>query len=265
MDRRTFLSLTAASSVFAKESLSFKDRIYIPKDSLSLPQNLLPQDDIYIPKHRWQTFVNARNRLRKLKRYIGYGNFNIISFDDALFYGKNYSAIGSFGKDELALIDELFYEDPKKYQFYGKRTIDSLSTKISKKDVIKVPRTGHYLFKGKPLEDYNQVKKDIGKNIILTSGVRGVVKQMSLYMDKIYRMNGNITQASYSIAPPAYTYHAISDFDVGKKGFGYDNFTARFAKTKEFRDLKKLTYISMRYEKNNKDGVRYEPWHVKVI
>ena len=86
-----------------------------------------------------------------------------------------------------------------------------------------------------------------------------------IYMDKIFRTNGNITKASYSLAPPAYSYHTISDFDVGKKGLGYDNFTAKFAKTKEFKKLKELTYISMRYKKNNKDGVRYEPWHVKVI
>lgn len=29
--------------------------------------------------------------------------------------------------------------------------------------------------------------------------------------------------------------------------------------------MRKLTYIEMRYTINNKDGVRYEPWHIKVI
>jgi len=29
--------------------------------------------------------------------------------------------------------------------------------------------------------------------------------------------------------------------------------------------MKKLPYIGMRYTKNNKDGVRFEPWHVEVI
>ncbi|MCK5293173.1 MAG: D-alanyl-D-alanine carboxypeptidase family protein [Arcobacteraceae bacterium] len=265
MDRRTFLSLGAISSLFVKDAFALKNNIYVPIDSLSIPKNTTFRNDIYISKERWQIFVNVRDRLRKVKKYVGYGNFNIISFDNALFYGRNYSAIGAFTKAELALLDELFYEDPAKYQFYGDRTIANISSKISKKEVRKIPCTGHYLFKGKPFDDYNQVKKDIGKSIILTSGVRGVAKQMSLYMDKIYRLNGNITQASFSIAPPAYTYHAISDFDVGKKGFGYDNFTDRFAKTKEFKELTKLTYISMRYEINNKDGVGYEPWHVKVI
>lgn len=265
MDRRTFLSLAVISPIYAKKTLTVQSNIYVPKDSLYTPDKNLIQNDIYIPKHQWETFVNVRDRLRRIKRYVGYGNFNILSFSSALYYARNYSRIGAFNKDELNLLDQLFYEDPKKYGFYGEKTCTSITTKISKENVKKIPHTGHYLFKGKPLQDYIQVKKDIGKNIILTSGVRSVVKQMSLYLDKIFFLQGNITQASYSIAPPAYTYHTISDFDVGKKGFGYDNFTARFATTKEFRNLRKLTYISMRYEKNNKDGVRYEPWHIKVI
>ena len=88
---------------------------------------------------------------------------------------------------------------------------------------------------------------------------------MTLYMKKIYSLKGNITEASYSLAPPAYTYHSISDFDVGKKGFGYGNFTEKFTTTKEYKNLKKLDYIAMRYTIHNKEGVRYEPWHIKVI
>jgi hypothetical protein len=221
--------------------------------------------DIFVENKDWKTFISARNKLRKIKRFVGYGNFNVISFDLAMYYARNYSSIGRFSKEELEILDKMFYEDPTKYGFFGKKTVTSISRVIAKKEIVKIPKTGHYLFKGKALEDYNRLRADIGKNIILTSGVRGVVKQMSLYMDKIYALSGNMTQASISIAPPAYTYHAIKDFDVGKKGFGYANFTERFAKTKEFECLKKLSYISMRYEKKNKDGVRYEPWHVKVI
>jgi len=264
MDRRTFLSLAAISPIYAKEHYVLQKNIYIPKDSLYTQKEQI-QTDLFISDEDRDTFVSARNRLRKVKRFIGYGNFNIVTFDHVLYYSKNYSTIGKFTKKELAILDKLFYENPNKYGFYGKKTTQSITTKISKKDVHKVPKTGHYLFKGKALADYERLKKDIGKNLILTSGVRSVVKQMSLYMDKIYSLKGNITQASHSIAPPAYSYHAIKDFDVGKKGYGYDNFTERFAKTSEFRELKKLSYIAMRYQKNNKDGVRYEPWHVKVI
>jgi hypothetical protein len=224
-----------------------------------------PNKDIYVPNDEWLDFVSALKRINRVKRYVGYGNFNIISFDHALFYGRNTPSIGEFTKKELDILDKLFYEDPKKYGFYGKKVVDNITTKIVGKEVQKVPRTGHYLYKGKPLSDYKRLKKDIGLKVTLTSGIRGVVKQMSLYMGKIYSLEGNMTQASQSLAPPAYTYHAISDFDVGRKGFGRHNFTTRFVTTQEFKKLRKLDYISMRYKVNNKDGVRYEPWHIEVI
>jgi len=163
------------------------------------------------------------------------------------------------------LLDKLFHEDPNKYGFYGQQTCPKITTKISKKDIVKIPHTGHYLYKGKPLNDYKRLLKDVGDDLVLTSGVRGVMKQMRLYIHRIYSLKGNVTQASHIIAPPAYSYHSVGDFDVGKKGFGYANFTTKFTKTKEFKELEKLNYISMRYTINNKDGVRYEPWHVKVI
>ena len=74
-----------------------------------------------------------------------------------------------------------------------------------------------------------------------------------------------ITTASRSLVPPAYSYHSIGDFDVGKRGWGHENFTANFARTQEFWSLQKLPYISMRYTVGNADGVRFEPWHVQIV
>ena len=248
INRRAFLTLMASTPIFAKDIITHTNK-----------------NDIYIEVNEWDVFVSSLKRLKRLRRYVGYGNFNIISFDHALYYARNYSKIGAFTKEELKLLDKLFYEKPTQYGFYGKRTNLNITNKISKKDIVKIPHTGHYLFKGTPLNDYNRIVKDVGRDVILTSGVRGVVKQMSLYMKKIYSLNGNITEASYSLAPPGYSYHSISDFDVGKKGFGYANFTEKFTTTQEYKNLKKLDYITMRYTVNNKEGVRYEPWHIKVI
>jgi len=247
LNRRSFLALMTAAPIFASKTILNKN------------------DDIYISQKQWPIFVSSLERLLRVRRFVGYGNFNIISFNSVLYYARNYSKIGEFTKQELELLDELFYEEPRKYGFYGKRINNNITNKINKKDIIKVAHTGHYLFKGKALNDYNRIIKDVGHDVILTSGVRGVVKQMTLYMKKIYSVNGNITEASYSLAPPAYSYHSISDFDVGKKGFGYANFTEKFTTTKEYKGLKKLDYISMRYTIHNKEGVRYEPWHIKVI
>lgn len=246
MNRRHFLTTISLSPVFANDYFT---------DS----------NDIYLSYQEFVTLKVLNKRLKRLRRFIGYGNFNIVSFKDALFYGRNYSTIGLFTKDELALVDKLFLENPEKYGFFGTKTCTDINNKISAKDIIKVPHTGHYLFKGKPVEDYSKLKKDIGHTLVLTSGVRNVVKQLSLYCNKLYHNGGNITQASIQIAPPAYSYHTVSDFDVGRRGWGYKNFTDAFASTLEFKKMKKLDYISMRYKKNNSDGVRFEPWHVEVI
>ena len=246
MNRRGFLTFAALTPMFANELT-------------------INSDDIYLNSDEWALLVSVNKRLKRLKNYIGFANFNIISFNDMLFYARNYHKIGAFTKKEIALIERFFYENPSEYGFYGQKTCYDINNKVHRKDVEKIPYTGHYIFKGKALGDYKSLRKDVGKTLILTSGVRNVVKQLSLYVNKIYNCGGNMTKASISIAPPAYSYHSISDFDVGRKGWGYKNFTADFASTYEFSKMTKLDYIGMRYNKNNKDGVRFEPWHVEVI
>jgi len=221
--------------------------------------------DIYLPQNQIEAFRSVRYKLIQIQRYVGFGNFNIISFDKAVNVARWAKGIKRFTKDELNFMESIYYYDPSYHGFYGERTSHNLIQKISKRDVLKIPRTGHYLFKGKTVETYNHMKKDIGNTIVLTSGVRSIVKQMKLYVDKIHKTNGNLSKASRSIAPPGYSYHTIGDFDIGKKGFGYSNFTPRFALTDEFFRMRKLKYIDMRYTINNKDGVRYEPWHIKIV
>ena len=246
MNRRNFLLLSTLSPLFAKDYVEINQDVNLHINDLKLLYTL-------------------DSRLRRLRRYIGFANFNIVSLDEALYYARNYPFIGRFTKEELLLIEKLFYSEPNKYGFYGDKTVENISQKIKTNDIEKISHSGHFIFKGKPLEDYNRILKDVGDNLILTSGIRNVVKQLSLYISKVKSLNGNLSKASNVIAPPAYTYHAISDFDVGKKGWGNRNFTSEFARTEEFYKMQKLDYVSIRYTINNKDGVRFEPWHVKVI
>lgn len=248
MQRRAFLGLVLAGS--ASTILNAKECV---------------NSDIELEYEQITLFLEVHRKVELVKRYVGYGNFNILSFDDMLKVASRYSKIGAFTLSELDFMEEMFYGNPKEHGFYGKKTLPSITTCINKKDVKKIRYTGHYLFKGHPEESYNRILKDVGTSIKLTSGVRGVPKQLNLYLNKIKACSGNITKASHSIAPPAYSYHSIGDFDVGKKGWGYKNFTSSFARTDEFFRLRKLSYISMRYNINNHDGVRFEPWHVKIV
>jgi len=231
----------------------------------TLNANLLYNDDIFLSALEYKSLISMNKKLTKVKHHIGYANFNLVSYSEVLKVVKHNSKIGEFNFDELSIIDRLFNENPSKYGFFGERTCYDINNKISKKDVIKIPRTGHYIFKGTPTQDYKRIIGDIGDTLYLTSGVRNVMKQLNLYSNKLIKLNGNITQASRDIAPPSYSFHSIGDFDVGKMGLGAKNFTSAFAKTQEFSKMKKLDYIEMRYTHNNSDGVRFEPWHVKII
>ncbi|MDA7818332.1 M15 family metallopeptidase [Sulfurimonas sp.] len=225
----------------------------------------LESSDMFLSQNEYKSLISLDLKLRQIKRYVGFGNFNLLSYEDSLKIAARVPKIGRFTKEEIELTYKFFYENPSKYGFYGERTCFNINNKISKKDVVKIPHSGHYIFKGKSTHDYNRIISDIGDTLYLTSGVRNVVKQLSLYCSKLKSLKGNMTQASLDIAPPSHSFHTIGDFDVGKMGLGGKNFTSAFAKTKEFHQMTQLEYIHIRYSPNNLDGVRYEPWHVKIV
>jgi D-alanyl-D-alanine carboxypeptidase len=229
-----------------------------PLDPLPLP------DVILVPAQRID-FDSALARLRRLQNYVGYGNFNIIGWDRSLKLARNLDVVGAFTADELELIEELFFADAQTLGFYGDKVVTSLSSNIASRDIAKIPRSGHFLFKGDSTTTYNRIRRDLGDSVILTSGIRSVVKQIYLFMNKAEKVDGNLSLASYSLAPPGHSYHAVGDFDVGKKGFGHRNFSEEFAKTDEFKRLIDLGYLDIRYPQQNPFGVRYEPWHIKVV
>ncbi len=237
-----------------------------PIDNIALDNKPIKEKkDVFIEKRFINEFVSVKEKLKHLQDHVGYGNFNIIGFDEMIKLVKHSNKMDEFTKKELDFLESIFYYDPQYHGFYGERVSKNITDVINKKEVVKIPYTGHYLFKGDPEKVYYQMLKDVGSTLILTSGIRSIIKQTKLFLDKIDSVGGNLSIASKSLAPPAFTYHSISDFDVGKKGFGYANFTSRFALTEEFFKMRKLNYIDMRYTINNKDGVRYEPWHVKIV
>lgn len=247
MNRRLFLGLITSSAISAVASTKAAD------------------DSVWISDKEVPIFLSIAKKIELVKIRVGHGNFNILSYDDMLKTARYHSSIGRFTPVEIAFMENIFYQNPDTHGFYGKKTVSHITMKINKKDVVKIRHTGHYLFRGHSKESYKRVIGDVGRSLYLTSGVRGVPKQMNLYFNKIKRTGGNISLASRSLAPPAYSYHSVGDFDVGKKGWGYKNFTVSFITTKEFWKLRRLSYISMRYTVNNKEGVRFEPWHVKII
>lgn len=221
-------------------------------------------DDIWVEQNRWDLLVRTTARLERAQRYIGHGNFNSLGFPELIDYGRHSNDIGSFENDELEFLEEIFQADARRYGFLGEKTIVSLEGSLKDRDLKRIAGTGHWLLQGPSLERYEQIRRDLGDSVLLTSGVRGLAKQYHLFLTKAVDTQGNLSQAARSLAPPGYSFHAIGDFDIGKLGLGSDNFTDRFAQTDEFKKLTDLGYVDIRYYEANPFGVRHEPWHIKI-
>lgn len=269
MERRTFLKIAtfgSACSALPAYSTIKQDGDHLTEDYLNKIRhpNEFYEGDVTSDQRKQRLVRKLAGRLGRVKKVVGHGNFSVLSFDDMLRYAKVYSKIGSFKKEEIDFLDELFHEDAVQYGFYGEKPLDDLTATIKKREIVKIPRTGQFLFKGEPVKLYKKIKDDLGDSVILTSGVRSVVKQMHLFLNKASKFDGNLSLASRSLAPPGYSYHGISDFDVGNRFLGAANFTDAFARTDEYKKLIDLGYIDIRYPKDNHLGVRFEPWHIQV-
>jgi D-alanyl-D-alanine carboxypeptidase len=221
-------------------------------------------DDVFLTGDKLKVMKQVQGRLNRAQDIVGYGRFNLLSFDDLLKAAADNAQVGMFTSEELTFIEEVFFFDARKYGFYGEKVTDKLTARFDEKDAVKIPGSGHYIYKGRPQALYQEIIRDVGSDIVLTSGIRSVVKQLHLFMTKAVACEGNLSRASRSLAPPGHSFHGISDFDVGKIGWGYRNFTDQFEKSDVFKRLIDLGYVDIRYTRTNNYGVRFEPWHIKV-
>lgn len=253
-------------TVFAPENIPFEDMdTSIQGMANSIELMSTPAPDAYLDRDQYPVLISSFKRIDRVQNLVGHGNFNVVSFDEMLSYGRRYRRVGEFTLAEKAFLEELFAANAQRYGFLGEKVIDKLTAPIPTKDRKKVGRTGHFLYRGEPERLYKKLHQDLGTSIVLTSGIRSVVKQTHLFLAKTIQSNGNLSKASRSLAPPGHSYHGVGDFDVGKVGFGRKNFTQAFADTDEFRKLVDLGYVDIRYPRGNMFGVRYEPWHIKVV
>lgn len=287
MVRRTFLKVavanllwgrvaSAAETLFAMEDgvLPSNDSIGEDvsatvnpiKDYLYKVRNpdIVFTDDVYLDTGEQQLLVMVLQRLERLRGHVGDGNFTTLSFDEALSIANRQVSVGQFSEQELAFMEMIYGRDAKDYGFYGAKQVTSLTQRIMPSATIKIPNSGNYLFKGESFEKYGKIRTALGEEVVLTSGIRGIVKQFYLFLNKSHRHGGNLSLASRSLAPPGYSYHGIGDFDIGQKGFGKQNFTEQFESTPVYRFLTERGYIDNRYWRDNLLGVRYEPWHIKL-
>ena len=220
-------------------------------------------DDVVVIDERMALLRRVHERVERAQRIVGHGHFGLFGFDDLLAAGRRFSKIGAFPAAEVAFLEELFEVDAADYGFYGDKVITDLTYRHRRREVHRVRGTGHYLLRGDALGLFEQMRADVD-SVVLTSGVRGLAKQMQLFLGKVVASDGNMSRAARSLAPPGYSHHASGDFDIGAAALGGENFTEEFARTSEFQRLMDLGYVSIRYDESNALGVRHEPWHVRV-
>ena len=279
MNRRQTLKLLSAAVVFtsiphdvfaALKLLSVKKPVSMfespEKDYLYKITNFEETNaqDFHLEESKLHVLDLTHQRLKRIQSLIGYANFGLVSIDEILNISKAYVSVGRFSREELNFMEMVFYKNSSVYGFLGEKPIKSFTEKLHKKDTIKVPGTGQYLYRGESLTKYNRIKKTIGEEVILTSGLRGVAKQLYLFLNKTVKTKGNLSKASRSLAPPGYSLHGIGDFDVGQRRFGVANFSIKFTSTPVYEKLIQSGFCDLRYKKDNRLGVRFEPWHIKV-
>jgi len=146
MERRTFLKIaTLGSACTTLPALSTikQDGGNLTEDYLNKIRNPneFYEGDITSDQHKRRLVRKLAQRLGRVKKIVGHGNFSVLSFDDMLRYAKVYSKIGSFNKEEIAFLDELFHEDAVQYGFYGEKPLDDLTATIKRREIEKIPRT----------------------------------------------------------------------------------------------------------------------------
>jgi len=222
--------------------------------------------DIRVQGRDAQLLLKVLGRLERVRRIVGHGNFALLGFDAMLKFARNYSAIGRFRPAELDFMERVFFREASDYGFMGPKVTYELTSKPNQRKLVRVRRAGgNHLYRGQSLQAFIKLQKLIGPNLVLTSGIRGVVKQFHLFLRKAASADGDLSLASRSLAPPGYSFHGAGDFDVGQRGWGGRNFTADFEKTSVFARLEELGVLHIRYPQDNLLGVRYEPWHIRIV
>lgn len=221
--------------------------------------------DVWLDAAGRRRLTPVLRRLGRIQRVVGHGNFGVMGFDEMLRIARGYTQVGAFTAAELDFMESVFFAEASRYGFLGRKVVEEIAHVPRRRELRNVAGTGQRLYDGEATAFYRRMRRDVGPDLVLTSGVRSVVKQFHLFLRKVQRSDGNLSLASRSLAPPGYSFHGIGDFDVGLKGFGAGNFTEAFADTRVYKAMLDLGYARLRYPAGNPFGVRYEPWHIRVV
>ena len=79
-------------------------------------------DDIFLQHEELGVLHSVSLRLKNLQSTVGYGNFNILNFDDALKLGKRFDAVGQFTPVELDFIERIFFPQCRRIWIFRRKS-----------------------------------------------------------------------------------------------------------------------------------------------
>jgi len=62
------------------------------------------RSDVYLSPEQFLLLKSSLERLVRVQRLVGYGNFHLISFDGAIRMARGYRRVGRFSKDEIGFL-----------------------------------------------------------------------------------------------------------------------------------------------------------------
>jgi len=77
--------------------------------------------DVYLSEINQLLLQPTIQRLERVQRFIGHGNFNLIGFDEMIYFARNYEEIGAFDPAELAFMEKIFFNDATDYGFFRRK------------------------------------------------------------------------------------------------------------------------------------------------
>lgn len=161
----------------------------------------------------------------------------------------------------------------KKTPFYGLKPVPNnlvmvRGQKYEEKGMLRhvfasfLPRKVYEAFK----KMNKALKRETGKSLLIRSGYRSLAYQMIVFLRHLKNNFWDLRKTMKGVALPGYSQHGCPGkqaIDFTTAGiFGKKN--KDFSRTKEYQWLRKNAskfgfYLS--FPKNNKIGVKFEPWH----
>lgn len=211
MDRRSLLKFLSIGTI-----VGVGGRFFWPKiEQASLTAEALladsaviqPVDMIELPSHMSTPAPNVSQLLKLFRSKVIPVPEEIVGNGDEGELSTYFVKMENF---ESSHLEHVFSDEVSRYGFFGEKVITKLTTVFPTKNRIKVSSTGHFLFRGEAENLYERVKKDLDENVVLTSGIRSIVKQTHLFLAKTIYSKGNLSKASRSLAPPVIVFMGLA-------------------------------------------------------